>query len=123
MNYTDEIKQLIESVVKTNNNQEITGQLLQNVLNRMVDATEQVYKLVESLEVGGVALLQNLGDSETMGISQKVITQFIQHLQTLISEAGKVDRVLVNGQDVVQDKTAYINLPEAITVEGETLII
>lgn len=123
MSYTDNIKQLIASTIKTNDNQEITGQIMFEVLNAMLDATEQAYKLIESIEVGGIALLQELGDSEVMGISQKIITQNIQQLQNLISEAGKVNAVLVNGKNVVHDKIAYIDLPEAITVEGETLII
>lgn len=86
MNYTDRIKQLIESVVKANDNQEITGQRLQDVLIAMLDATEETYKLVDSLEVGGVALLQTLGNSETMGISQKVLTEYITNIQEQISQ-------------------------------------
>lgn len=86
MSYTDRIKQLIESVVKANDNQEITGQKLQNVLIAMLDATEETYKLIDSLEVGGVALLQTLGDSETMGISQKVLTEYITNIQEQISQ-------------------------------------
>lgn len=86
MSYTDRIKQLIESVVKANNNQEITGQKLQNVLIAMLDATEETYRLIDSLEVGGVALLQTLGDSETMGISQKVLTEYITKTQEQISQ-------------------------------------
>lgn len=86
MSYTDRIKQLIKSVVKANDNQEITGQRLQDVLIAMLDATEETYKLIDSLKVGGIALLQTLGDSETMGISQKVLTEYITNIQEQISQ-------------------------------------
>lgn len=155
MAYTDNIKQLIASAIKTNHNEEITGQILQNILFSILDSSEELYKLIEAIQVGGVTVLQSFGDSETMSISQKVITIFkddiyeklsqetqarqnaditltesiasingqIETLQQEMQNAGKVDAVLVNGTNVVHDKVAYIDLPEAITVVGETLII
>ena len=83
--YTDKLKQLVDSIVKSNNNQEITGQLLQKALNAMIDATEETYQLVDALKIGGIALLQQLGDSTTMGISQKVITEYLTSLQNQIN--------------------------------------
>ena len=123
MNYTDDVKRLIESVIKANNNQEITGPILQRVLDAMLNKSEELYLLVDSIQQGGIAVLQELGESETMSISQKVITEFLTTLQQQIAEAGKVDGVLVNGQNVVVNKIAYISIPDAISIEGETLII
>lgn len=123
MNYTDDVKQLIESTIKANNNQEITGPILQRVLDAMLNKSEELYLLVDSIQQGGIAVLQELGGSETMSISQKVITEFLTALQQQIAEAGKVDGVLVNGQNVVVNKIAYISIPDAISIEGETLII
>lgn len=124
MNYTDQIKQLIISTIKTNNNEEITGQNLQEILISMLNIAEELYLLIESIEEAGVALLQSLGDSETMGISQKVITQYINSLQTQIDNAGKVDDVRVNGESIVdENKIANLNLPKVISVDNEILVI
>ena len=119
---------LIQSIVKPNNNQEITGQLLQNVLNQMIDASEELYQLAQSIQEGGIAVLQDLGESETMSISQKVITHFIRELQREIENAGEVNDVLVDGQSVVdENKIAYIDSSgfghvDDVQVNGQSVV-
>lgn len=48
--------------------------------------TDELYSMIESLQVGGIALSQKMGDREDIGISQKALTDLLLRIWKKIGE-------------------------------------
>ena len=65
------------------------GELVNRVNNldkTIEEKEEEIYKAMASISAGGIALKQSFGDSELVGISQKVITEKVDDLQDQINK-------------------------------------
>lgn len=131
----DDLKQAISKVVKTNYNKEITGAQLQDLLiylvNQLYGNDTELNQAIDSIEIGGVRLKSEFGQSQVYGLTQKFLTEIIKQLQQSITtqgqdieqlqqdiqDAGKVDDVKVNGHSVLdpQTKTADIPVPTKVS--------
>lgn len=65
---------------------EVVLPLVSEVDNRFENITNEIYSMIASLQVGGIALSDQLGDREDIGISQKALTKIIGSIWEAIED-------------------------------------
>lgn len=95
-------------------------------LETTVDNKEsEIYKAIASIVAGGVALKQSFGDSEEFGISQKVLTESRDDLQTqidaIVSDKATVSLAVSTGTFIVGERT--FTLTASTNTNAENIVI
>jgi len=88
-----------------------------------VDEKEaEIYKAIASIVAGGVALKQSFGDSEELGISQKVLTESRDNLQAqidaIVSEKATVSLTVSPNILIVGERTFTLTASTNTTAES-----
>lgn len=76
---------------------------------KYINITNELYNMIESLQVGGVALSNHFGNREDIGITQKTITKAIQNIWIELSE--------ITGKPYITDFSFTIS-PELVYAES-----
>lgn len=82
---------------------------------------EELYKAVGSVVAGGVALLQNFGDREDFGISQKVLTDFkndYDNLKDLVYEINYEPKFVVSPSVIFKDTPVTVTATANLKFNG-----
>lgn len=128
----EDLKAAIKQAIKQNNNQEITGNLLQatllsivdNLGNNKAEKSDVTAELAKKFDKANV--VQETGNATEKVISQKVITSVINSIKTAIndklskSEGGEVNKpIVITNKD--SNYTITINPDASIYVWDKTL--
>ncbi len=113
----EDLKSAIKQAIKSNNNQEITGDLLQSTLLGIINTI-------------GIELSQELGDAENKVISQKVISREFAKTCNIRRDTSSADLSVgdEDGNAIVQFENGHIrtkNFDSSIKsyVENKTLYL